>query len=101
MGFYRNNDRAQKEKRVMGIIIMVFLKMLFIYLENERERKHEQREGQRERDTQSDSMLSRKLDVGSDPMTPRLQPKPKSRVRCPTDRATQVPHMSAFIDTEG
>ena len=53
-------------------------------------------DGQRERNPQADSALSREPNVELSPRTWRSWPEQKSRVRCSTDWATQVPHKSHF-----
>ena len=68
--------------------------LMFIF---ERKTWHEWGEGQRERETQNlkqapGSELSAQSPMwGSNPPTVRSWPKPKSRVRCLTDWATQAP----------
>ena len=60
------------------------------------EKKREEAEGQGERESESVFIPSAQPDMGLDFMTLRSRPEPKSRVRCLTDGATQVPLNQEF-----
>jgi len=70
---------------------------LRFFWERERENARASREAQRERESEAGYTTSEECNVGLHLTTPRPRPEPKSRVRCPTDQATQVPLESTLL----